>query len=258
MMSKKTLLVIGAHMDDCEIGAGGLIIKAVRNGHRVVLVNMASDYSTFFVTMGREREVREKILKKAEEMGVEKRFLGYGYQSVLPNVESITKLSEVVVDVKPDVALFPTRFETAPSDHGNVGVIAEHAVRSATRVLACKDIPYPGEMYAYETYPQPSPPYPPFQPDTFIDISDVIKEVVDAPNYFDQLYGEYPSSKAGVIRSKIKINYLGEEEIPLYTHGEMKLITASFRGFQCGVRYAEAYMVLDKKIMGSRILQTII
>ena len=45
-MDKKTILVVGAHMDDCEIGAGGLIIKAVRKGHRVVLVNVATDYST--------------------------------------------------------------------------------------------------------------------------------------------------------------------------------------------------------------------
>ena len=28
-MGKKTILAIGAHVDDCEIGAGGLIAKAV-------------------------------------------------------------------------------------------------------------------------------------------------------------------------------------------------------------------------------------
>ena len=62
-------------MDDCEVSAGGLIIKAVNKGHRVVLVNCASDYSTWCVTKGREKDVREKILRKAKEMGVEKRFL---------------------------------------------------------------------------------------------------------------------------------------------------------------------------------------
>ncbi|MBA7528565.1 hypothetical protein ES705_20752 [subsurface metagenome] len=57
-MDKKTILVIGAHMDDCEIGAGGLIVKAVKKGHRIVLVNVASDYSTWSVTKGREKEVK--------------------------------------------------------------------------------------------------------------------------------------------------------------------------------------------------------
>ena len=37
-------------MDDCEIGAGGLIAKATKKGHRVVLVNVASDYSTWRTT----------------------------------------------------------------------------------------------------------------------------------------------------------------------------------------------------------------
>ena len=260
MSKRKTILVVGAHMDDCEIGAGGLIIKAVNKGHRVVLVNCASDYSTWCITAGREKEVKEKILKKAKEMGVEKRFLGYGYQSVLPNIESIKKLSEIVVDVKPDIALFHNRFETAPSDHGNVGIIAEHAVRSATRVLKCKEpISYPGEMYAYEIYLRPSPPHPLFQPDTYIDISDVIKEAVEVPNYFDKLYAESEHAKGvGAIRSRIKIDYLENEEVLLHEHGEMKLTTARFRGFQCGIRYAEAYMALDKKKLGSRILQTIV
>lgn len=260
-MDKKTILVIGPHMDDCEIGAGGLIIKAVRKGHRVVLVNTTGDYSTWRVTKGREKEVKEKILKKAREMGVEKRFLEYGYQSVPNNLEAIRKIAEVVLDVKPDIALFPYRFETSPSDHGVVGRISEFAVRDANQIVGGGGtaISYGCEMYAYEVYLRPSPPYPIFQPDTYIDISDVIKEVVDAPNYFDQLYAEseYAQKWAAPIRSRIKIDYLGEEEISLYLHGEMKLTTSSFRGFQCGVRYAEAYMAMDKKVIGERILQKV-
>ena len=34
------ILAIGAHPDDIELGCGGLLIKAVRNGHFVYLYNI--------------------------------------------------------------------------------------------------------------------------------------------------------------------------------------------------------------------------
>ena len=45
------ILAIGAHPDDIELGCGGLLIKAVRNGHSVYLYNLtqgekAGDSST--------------------------------------------------------------------------------------------------------------------------------------------------------------------------------------------------------------------
>jgi len=182
-VEKKTILVFGAHMDDCEIGAGGLITKAVKRGHRVVLVNVASDYSTWIVTKGREEEIRRRLLKKAEEMGVEKRFIGYGYQAVPRDIEAIKKLAEIVLDVRPDLTLFHNAYDPSPSDHGTVGFIAERAVRDATRLFDR----YPSfsqEMYAYEVYPKLTQ----FQPDVFIDISDVIDEVAQLPNCADQIY----------------------------------------------------------------------
>jgi hypothetical protein len=68
-----------------------------------VLVNVASDYSTWRITQGREEEVRARLLAQAEAMSVEKRFLEYGYQQVPFDVEAMQRLAEVVVDVKPDL-----------------------------------------------------------------------------------------------------------------------------------------------------------
>ena len=34
------ILAIGAHPDDIEIGCGGMLIKAVKNGHSVYLYNV--------------------------------------------------------------------------------------------------------------------------------------------------------------------------------------------------------------------------
>ena len=172
--NKKTILVIGAHMDDCEIGAGGIIAKAVRKGHRVVLLNVASDYSTWKKTKGREKDIRQVLVAKAQEMGVEKRFLDYGYQQVAVDVETMRRVAEVVLDVRPNITLMHDRNERdrAPSDHATVGQIAEHAVRNANTLLSGQSVRYGREMYAYEVYPQRD-----FRPDVFIDITDVIVEI---------------------------------------------------------------------------------
>jgi len=249
-MNEKTILVIGAHMDDCEIGAGGLIAKAVKRGHRVVLVNVASDYSSWKTTHGREKEVRERVLKKAAEIGVEKRFLGYGYQQVPRDIPTIKKLAEVVIDVRPDLTLFHNPYERAPSDHATVAYIAERAVRDATRMLDTY-VDFSQEMYAYEVYPRVSA-FPAFQPDVFIDITDVIAEVAQWPNYFDEIYGQTTP------RATIRLDIHPDEEIPLLTHGHMKMTTAAWRGYQSGTRYAEAYMSLDKRAAGKSLLPKLV
>ena len=255
-MQTRTILVIGAHMDDCEIGAGGLILKAVNNGHRVVLLNVASDYSTWQTTQGREKGIKERLLETAAQIGVEKRFLGYGYQAVPRDLEAIKRIAEVVLDVRPDVTVFHNPYEPSPSDHATVGFIAERAVRDATRLLNR----YPSfsqEMYTYEVYPRVSE----FQPDVFIDIGDVIGEVVQLPAVADRIYAESPHSTRPVsdwIVATIKLPPDAKTEIPLWVHGHMKYGTAVFRGHQCGARYAEAYMSLDKRVVGRRILQEIV
>ena len=86
------------------------------------------------------------------------------------------------------------------------------------------------------------------------------KSVVQWPAVADKIYAEGPHSKRPIsdwIVAKVKL--LGDEdtEIPLWVHGHMKYCTAAFRGHQRGARYAEAYMSLDKRVMGRRILQEI-
>ena len=108
---RKTLLIIGAHYDDCEIGAGGLICKAVKKGHRVVLLNVVGNYSTWYVTKGREDRIRQQNEAHAQAMGVEKRYLDFGYQQVTENLPTLRKIAEVVADVKPDITLMTDRNE---------------------------------------------------------------------------------------------------------------------------------------------------
>ena len=254
-MDSKTILVVGAHMDDCEIGAGGLLLQAVRQGHRVVLVNCASDYSTWCVTKGREAEIKEKVLAKAGAMKMEKRLLGYGYQAIPNDLTTIRKISEIVVDVLPDIVLFHSPRENAPSDHAVVGAVTEYAVRAATTVLGGIRAVYGGEMYRYEVYP-----CFPFDPDTYLDIGDVVEELVEHIDYFGkEIYAASPYAKGcAEVSAKIKLKPDGGNEIPLSHYGEVKLGLSIHRGAQAGCRFAEAYEAVDKKLLGKRILQQII
>jgi len=252
---RKTILVIGAHMDDCELGAGGVIAKAVKTGHRVVLVNVAGDYSTWRVTKGRERQLRERLLAKAREMGVEKRFLDYGYQQVAVDVPTMQRFSEVVVDVQPDITFIHDRHERdrAPSDHSTIGILSENAVRNADTILGGLTSSYGKEMYAYEVYPQHS-----FTPDVFVDIRDVLPSVIEHINFFGDLYGESPHwPTASRIDAVIRIPPDGPE-LPLTHYGEMKLAVARFRGAQSGVRFAEAFRAVDPAVVGRRLLERIL
>lgn len=254
-MKSKTILIIGAHMDDCEIGTGGLIVKAVKNGHRVVLVNFCSDYSTWRVTNTCKRNVKEKVMAKAFEMQVEKRLLGYGYQAVPENLETIKKLAEIIVEIKPDITLFHNCWENFPADHAVIGRISDYAVRNAGTVLGGIQTKHSTEMYSFEVYPKF-----PFEPDTYIDISDVIEATVNNIDYFGrEIYGTSPQAKTSTeIQSQMKFNCLGDKEISLWRYGEVKLALSLYRGIQSGVRFAEAYRALDQRVIGSRLLPRLV
>jgi len=70
---KKTIMVIGAHMDDCESAAAGVMLKAIAHGHRVVMVNTVGDLSNrVHIGADKAEEQRQKIIALAKEMGAEK------------------------------------------------------------------------------------------------------------------------------------------------------------------------------------------
>src|SRR5262245_21235781 len=110
--AKKTILAVEAHLDDVEWGAGGLLFKAVKAGHRVVIVQAVSDWSHWPPTQGREKEVEKGLLRIAKEMGVEKIFLGYKYHEVPVDVALKRRIAEIMDSLKPDIALIQ-----AENDH---------------------------------------------------------------------------------------------------------------------------------------------
>jgi hypothetical protein len=72
---KKEFLAIEGHMDDAEIGMGGILIQAGRASHRVVIVTVASDLSTW----GRDGWARG-----ADQAGTDRLGQGLRFRKAIP------------------------------------------------------------------------------------------------------------------------------------------------------------------------------
>ena len=164
-MSDKTLLVIGAHHDDCEYAACGLILKAVAKGYRVVLVTLTGDHSSWAPTSGREKEVHEGLLRIAKSIGTEKRFYDWGYHQVRYDDKGIRLLTELTVELKPQVGLIHWPHDYWP-DHEAAGKLSKHALCFPHGLY--RDAKLNTRVYMYEAGPNQTDPAVPFRPDMYV------------------------------------------------------------------------------------------
>src|SRR5215471_1382476 len=94
-----SILVIGPHPDDQELGMGGSIIRLAGQGHKVHLIDMTNGEPTPFGSV----ETRAKeAAAAAKVMGVERTLLGLPNREVVHSIESRHKLAAVVRVHRPD------------------------------------------------------------------------------------------------------------------------------------------------------------
>ena len=222
---EKTMLVVGAHHDDCEYAASGLMLKAVSKGYRVVLVTLTGDHSSWSPTAGREQEVRAGLLKVAADMGVEKRFYNWGYHHLRYDDSGIRPLTELAVELKPQIALIHWSHDYWP-DHEAAGKISKHALWFPHGLF--RDVKMNTRIFAFEAGPNQIDPAVEFRPDTYIDISDVMEKVREVIRRID-----------GVVAGKEITGPSG--------HELDKSAKSRVRGSECGVAYAEAFVALKKR-----------
>src|SRR5262245_1802866 len=172
----KTFLAVGAHMDDAELGAGGVLIQAARAGHRVVIVTVVSDYTTWLPTRGREEQTKRDLLALAHRFGFEKRFLDYPYHQIHGgDLDLKRKLAGIYAELQPEVA-----FIHHPEDHWPDHVACAQASHDAflfshglSHDLSMRRCPL---IYGYDV--TPSQTYD-FTPDAFYDVTSVMPEYME-------------------------------------------------------------------------------
>src|SRR5258705_3597313 len=179
-----SIVVVGPHPDDQELGMGGAIARLASQGHNVHLIDMTNGEPTPFGSI--ETRARESAAA-AEVLGVGRTLLGLKNREVVHNLESRHALAALYRVHRPNVVFVPFPIDAHP-DHVAGTRIAEDARFDAK--LTKTDIPgepwYPKRIiYYYCTHLRMN-----FTPNFCIDVSDTIERKLQAVNcYASQFAG---------------------------------------------------------------------
>ena len=156
------ILAIGAHPDDIELGCGGLLLKAVREGHNICMY-----------TLTRGSASGDPIQRTLESIEAAK-FIGVGTllidnfedTKLSSNSELIRHIEYVINSIHPDV-VYTHPFGDTHHDHRAVAEATLEGGRFVPNILS------------YEM-----PVTKDFKPHVYYDISDVIDDKIELLNVF--------------------------------------------------------------------------
>lgn len=215
-----TFLAIGAHYDDSVYGVGGLLLRAVRKNHRTVILSLIGDYTNWKPVKGREKQLVARSVEIAKERGVEMRFLDFSEMRYDVTLETKTAVARAVAEIQPDVAvmLWP---DDRHQDHAVASTLSKIALQHADRLIDPATPFRPAKaIYWYDNGPGHTIG---FEPDTYVDVTDVWQEAGD-------WLGELMAALRNEAYDRAKPDGARTAKETL----------ARYRGSACGVRYAEA------------------
>lgn len=217
----KTILAIGAHYDDCPFGIPGILLKAARKNHRVVILSIIGDYENWKPVRGRATELLRGTQEICARFGAEMRFLKYASMQYEVSAETKRAVAEVVAKVRPDIAFMLWPNDTH-ADHEVASQLAKVALRHGDRLLKdpFQQFKRPRQIYLFDNGPRHTLG---FEPDTYVDVTE------EWPRAMDWL---------GQLMALVR----GKAYDPTARDGAQRLkeTLARYRGAACGVKYAEA------------------
>lgn len=224
-LKDQKLLIVSPHPDDEVLGCGGLIKRIKDAGGKVyvlfITVGDTQEYSKQGVSNGHERisEI-EKVAKYLKYDNYQILFPGNTFHlrlDSIPQIELVSKIEESLNRIKPTIVAMPQ-----PVDYNQDHRTTAQALISATRPSPSDFKPFQKIVLAYESVP----------------VANWGHTKVDNPNFFVEL-------TEGELKTKLKALSMYKSQVRKGAHPRslrsMKNL-AHYRGMQCGINTAEAYI----------------
>ncbi|WP_084299277.1 PIG-L deacetylase family protein [Dyadobacter tibetensis] len=170
------ILMIGAHPDDCDLGAGGLALLYAQMGHKVKFVSLTNGDKGHQEMGGGElarRRLRE-TQEVAKRMGIVYDVIDNHDGELMPTLENRLEVIRKIREWNADIVIAPRTNDYHP-DHRNTGVLVQDAAYLVIVPNILSSVPplkkNPLFLYFKDRFQKPTP----FRPDIAIDISSVIQ-----------------------------------------------------------------------------------
>ncbi len=233
---KIDFLAFGAHPDDVEACAGGLLLIAKKAGHTTGIVDLTrGEASNFGSVEERNKEARKaaRILKLDLRMN-----LSLPDADIPVDESNVVRLVEVIREYRPEVVLLPYFADLHPA-HASVGLIGEKAVFFAKIAKFAADLKLPPHQVSLSLFYML---HTEFTPSFALDISDV-----------------YPIKKKALLAHRSQF-YLkkGDHYTPKFHNPdflEFFEARAKVYGYKIGCQFAEPYLL--KGIVGLKNLDSL-
>jgi LmbE family N-acetylglucosaminyl deacetylase len=222
MEEKLSILAVVAHPDDMEILCGGTMAKFSKLGHKVNVCHVCdggkgskSHNSGELITIRHKEAMESAKLIKAETL-----WAGIPDGEVVLNLDNRIKIIDIIRKSRPDLILThsPGDYHV---DHINTGKLVFEAIYLAdlplfkTKNRETEKLPF---LYYMETLGSSN-----FVPEEYVDITDTIDIKIEM-----------------MLKMGSQLGWL--KEMHNCDAAEYIKTVAAFRGYQSGVKYAEAFV----------------
>ncbi len=171
------LVCIGAHPDDAEVFAGGLMVRCARAGHRVCAASLTNGDAGHHEMGGGAlaRRRRGEALLAARRGGYEARVFDHHDGELEATLALRKEVVRLIREYEADVVITHRPNDYHP-DHRYASVAVQDAAFMVTVPHFCPDIPAlrknPIFLYFYDPFQQPVP----FRADIAVDVDGVMAE----------------------------------------------------------------------------------
>jgi LmbE family N-acetylglucosaminyl deacetylase len=208
---QERIIVLGAHPDDAEIGAGGTIAAYAKRGHYVLMVNVRVPGGNGDTSEEERGRRHAESMAAAQALGAELFSFGWARDAIQPGAKLVGAIDDLLADVKP-TAIYTHWVGDSHPEH--IGLT--RSVFASTRRNRCS-------VYMYEATLPGGITGHAFRAQKFVDVSDTIDAKIDSLSSYETQLDRYGQEWLEAVRGR-----------------------AAHRGFQMGTRYAEAFQVVKE------------